>query len=181
MSLDLHASARQAGSARWLDARLFEILGGWVASVPEPQVKVAFASQSHHHGWHAGLWGERLPTLHDVDPATWVAPAPGLEEVMDFLAGATDTIDRLVGVSRVLLPRMSAAHTRHLQVASPVSDGPTLRTLRQVLRDETEDQQTGQRLLDGLLVSPTEQVRAGLFQTVSEFRLKDIGVFREIV
>lgn len=180
MNLDLHATARQAGSARWLDARLFEILGGWVATIPEPEVKIAVAVQSHHHGWHATLWGERLPTLHHVDPASWVAPAPGMEAAMDWLAGVTGTIERLVGVSRVLLPRMSAGHTRHLDAASPVADGPTIRTLRQVLSDETQDQQTGLHLLDGLAVTPADIDRATAFQAAWESRLQEVPVFREI-
>ncbi len=48
--LDLFGTARRAGAARWLDARLFEILGGWVAGVPEPEVKIALATQAGHHG-----------------------------------------------------------------------------------------------------------------------------------
>ena len=38
-----------------------------MAAVPEPEVKIALATQASHHAWHAALWGERLPTLHDVD------------------------------------------------------------------------------------------------------------------
>lgn len=173
--LDLHATARRAGAARWLDARLFEILGGWVASVPEPEVKIALATQAGHHGWHATLWDERLPTLHDVDPAAWVAPAPGVEPAVALLAGADRTVERLVGVHRVLLPRLVAAHAEHLDRASPVADGPTIRTLRLVLSDEVEDQRAGERLLQARLRSRADVERAAAHQAAIESLLVEAG------
>lgn len=174
--LDLQATARRAGAARWLDARLFEILGRWVPSAAEPEVKIALATQASHHGWHAGLWGERLPTLHGVDPASWVGPpSAALEQAVELVAGATATIDRLAGVHRALLPRMAAAHAAHLEAASPVSDAPTIRTLRLVLRDELEDQQAGERLLHGLLRSPADVDLAAAHQAAVESLLAGAG------
>lgn len=173
--MDLQATARRAGAARWLDARLFEVLGGWVPTVPEPEVKIAVATHSAHHGWHASLWDERLPTLHDVDQASWIAAAPGVEAVIERIAAATDTVERLVGVHGVLLPRLSAAHAAHLTSASPVSDGPTIRTLRLVLQDELEDQRAGERLLQSLLRSPDAVERAARHHAAIESRLVEAG------
>ena len=173
--LDLHATARRAGAARWLDARLFEILGGWVASVPEPEVKIHLATQAAHHGWHATLWDERLPTLHDVDPSTWVQPAPGVQPALARLAEATGTVERLVGVHRVLLPRLIAAHAEHAEQASPVCDGPTVRTLRLVLQDEQEDQRAGERLLHQLLQTRADVERAAAHQVAVEALLVEAG------
>jgi hypothetical protein len=173
--LGLQATARRAGAARWLDGRLFEILGGWVASVAEPEVKIALAAQSSHHGWHATLWDERLPTLHDVDRAGWIAPAPGVEPAVERIAAATSTVERLVGVHRVLLPRLAAAHARHLEVASPLADAPTIRTLRLVLQDELDDQRTGERLLQSLLRSTADVERAAAHQAAVECLLVEAG------
>ena len=173
--LDLHGTARRAGAARWLDARLFEILGGWVASVPEPEVKIALATQASHHGWHATLWDERLPSLHDADPAAWVAPAPGVGPVVDLVARAEGTVERLVGVHRVLLPRMVTAHTEHLERVTPVADGPTIRTLRLVLSDEVEDQRNGERLLQGRLRTRADVERAAAHQAAVESLLVEAG------
>jgi hypothetical protein len=173
--MDLHATARRAGAARWLDGRLFEILGGWVASVAEPEVKIALAAHSSHHGWHATLWDERLPTLHDVDPASWIAPAPGVEAAVERIAAATATVERLVGVHRVLLPRLAAAHAQHLDVSSPVADGPTIRTLRLVLQDELDDQREGERLLQALLRAPADVERAAAHQAAVESLLVQAG------
>lgn len=174
--LDLHATARRAGAARWLDARLFEVLGGWVPTVAEPEVKIALAAQASHHGWHAGLWGERLPTLHDTDRASWARPASaGVEEAVALLAGAAGTLERLVGVHRALLPRLVAAHSEHLASTSPVADAPTIRTLRLVLNDEIEDQRIGERLLQPLLSSRAEVERAAAHQAAVESLLVEAG------
>jgi len=174
--IDLHATARRAGAARWLDARLFEILGGWVTGVPEPEVKIALATQASHHGWHATLWGERLPTLHDVEPASWVRPSSaGVEEAVEALAAATGTIERLAGAHRALLPRLTAAHASHLEAASPVADAPTIRTLRLVLRDEVDDQLIGERLLQGLLTTRAAVERAAAQQAAVESLLAEAG------
>ena len=157
----LHTSARRAGAARWLHARLFEILGGWVTTVAEPEAKIALATQSSHHGWHAGLWGERLPTLHGVDPATWVRPASaGVEEAVAALAAAPTTVERLAALHRCLLPRLAAAHADHLERASAVADAPTIRTLGLVLADLNHDQRAGERLLQRLLTDPADVRRA---------------------
>lgn len=174
--LDLHATARRAGAARWLDARLFEIVGGWVAAVPEPEVKIALAAQSSHHGWHAALWGERLPSLHGVDPAAWVRPAStGVEEAVAKLAAAPSTIERLAGLHRCLLPRLAAAHTAHLELASVVADAAVIRTLRLVLADETEDQLTGERLLQRLVADRSDVDRAAAQQAAVECLLVEAG------
>lgn len=173
--LDLHATARRAGAARWLDARLFEILGGWVPSVPEPEAKLAIATHASHHGWHAQLWAERLPTLHGVEREGWVGPAPGIEDAVARLAQTAGTIERLVGVHRVLLPRLMTAHERHLATASPVADGPTIRTLRFVLGDEQEDRRTGERLLQALLRTRADVERAAAAQIEVEALLAEAG------
>ncbi|MEJ7765082.1 MAG: hypothetical protein WKF86_06265 [Acidimicrobiales bacterium] len=176
MPLDLHETARRAGGASWLDARLFEVLGDWVHSTPEPEVKIALATQSSHHGWHATLWADRLPTLHDVEPASWVGPpSAGVQQAVGLLAGATTTIERLAGLHRALLPRLLAAHAGHLEAASPVADAPTIRTLRLVMLDEAEDQRTGERLLQGLLRTRPDVERAAARQAVVEAVLAESG------
>jgi hypothetical protein len=151
------------------------VLGGWVRSTPEAEVKIALAAHASHHGWHATLWAERLPTLHGVDPDSWVRPAPGIEAAVAGAAGATGTVERLVGIHRVLLPRLAAAHADHLDGASALADGPTLRTLRLVLADELDDQRAGERLLQWLLRDRDQVGRAAAHQAVVEAALVEAG------
>ncbi|MDP8954947.1 MAG: hypothetical protein M3N37_08560, partial [Actinomycetota bacterium] len=107
---------------------------------------------------------------------SWVgSPSGELEQAVELVAGAAGTIERLAGVHRVLLPRMAAAHAAHLEAASPVADAPTIRTLRLVLRDELEDQQAGERLLQGLLRTAADVERGTAHQAAVESLLVGAG------
>ncbi len=145
-------AARVIGGYVWLEERLFEILGGWVPSVGEPEVKLHLAADSLQHAWHASFWRERLPALREMEAEAFVAPVgPGVEALVAALQSAASptTIEKLAGVYRVVLPRQVAAYQSHLDQASPVTDGPTIRALHLVLADELADWQAGEVLVQG--------------------------------
>ena len=54
-ALSLDAHARLVGSYQWVEHRLFEILGSWVASEPVPEAQMVFDVFSQQHAWHAEL------------------------------------------------------------------------------------------------------------------------------
>jgi hypothetical protein len=60
----------------------------------------------------------------------------------------------MVAFFRVALPRLVASYVHHESAASRVSERPTLRALRLVLRDETEALVAGEALVQGLLGTP---------------------------
>ena len=136
----------------WLEERLFETLGGWVPDVAEAKVKVHLAACSHHHAWHAALWRERLPELREMVAEGFVAP-PGAREsaFVDALAAASTTVEKLVGVYRVALPRQFGVYTRHRAEASAITDGPTIRALDLVLADQVADWCAGEVLIQSVL------------------------------
>jgi len=160
----IEESGRRIGHHAWIEMRLFETVGGWVASVPELEAKPVLAAQSHHHAWHAELWHGLLPSLPGVRTADLIAPADdAAQTLVDALAappGEGGTVDRLVGLYRVTLPALVATYTDHLDRTSPVADGPTIRALRLVLADEEDDRRAGDALLDALLTGPDERARA---------------------
>src|SRR3989454_8468958 len=67
-SFTVEESARRVGNYKWVETRLFEVLGGWVATVPELDVKMRLGTHCYHHAWHAGLWHKRLPELPEINP-----------------------------------------------------------------------------------------------------------------
>ncbi len=178
-ALSLHAQARLAGSHQWIERRLFEVLGSWVASEPVPEAQMLFDVYSQQHAWHAALFAERLPALDSVDPATLVLPpSTEVDRMMALLAGvvpddarsitdgnlmpraggpdvpARGTLPRLVGIGRVVLARLVTGYSLHLRRLSPVADAPMIRCLRLVLRDETEEWQALEALTQALLRRP---------------------------
>jgi hypothetical protein len=107
----LAETARWIGAARWLELRCFELLGGWVVTTPESDVKLAFARQSHHHAWHAELFERVLPSANGFAADGLVtAPDDAWSALIDALAALSATNDRLVGAYEVLMPAKVAEY-----------------------------------------------------------------------
>ena len=134
-----------AGHFAWLERRLFEVLGAWVPSVPEPEVKVLLRAQSHEHAWHADLWDDLVEAGRAV-PST----GDGLAGVVDAVAAPAGTAERLAGMYRVLLPRLVDAYGGLSDAAVPASDGPLVRALGLMLADDVSAIEDAERLLGGL-------------------------------
>lgn len=160
----LEETARRAGHYRWIEMRLFEVLGGWVATVPELEVKVRLGTHCYHHAWHAELWQERLPELREMDPdRLTVAPNDEMVAFVDALAEPEApelTIEKLVGVYRVLIPAKVAAYTYHRNNTSTIADAPTIRSLKFILQDEVDDWRDGEMMLQSLIETEDELARA---------------------
>jgi hypothetical protein len=166
-AVSLVEAARVVGGYAWWEERLFETLGAWVPVVPEAEVKLRLAADSHHHAWHASLWRERLPELREMQGQQFVvAPAerPGSAAFVAAVGAAPTTIEKLVGVYRVALPRQVATYQRHLDRASAVADGPTIRALELVLADELADWRRGELLIQDHLSSAGDVERGAAHQ-----------------
>ena len=157
-------SARRVGNYKWIEMRLFEALGGWVATVPELDVKMRLGTHCYHHAWHAELWNKRLPELREMNTERLTEPPN--DAMVAFIDAVRDpeapelTIEKLVGVYRVLIPRKIAAYTFHLNATSRITDAPTMRSLKFILQDEFEDWREGEMLLQSLISTPEEVERA---------------------
>lgn len=157
-------TARRIGNYRWTEMRLFEALGGWVATIPELDVKMVLGRHCYHHAWHAELWTKRLPELREMNVERMTQPAN--DEMVAFVKALTEpeapelTIEKLVGVYRVLIPRTIAAYTYHLNGTSAITDSPTQRSLSHALQDEFEGWRDGEMLLQSLIDAPDKVERA---------------------
>src|SRR5829696_5976032 len=143
-SFNVEETARRVGHYKWIEMKLFEALGGWIATVPELDVKMRLGTHCYHHAWHADLWNKRL-----TEPAN--------DELVTFVGAMTEpeapelTLEKLVGVYRVLIPHKIAAYTYHRNNTSRITDAPTIRSLGFILQDEIEDWRDGEMLIQSLL------------------------------
>ena len=114
-AFSVEETARRAGHYKWTEMKLFEALGGWIATVPELDVKMRLGTHCYKHAWHAELWHKRLPELREMNPDRLTLPAN--DAMVRFIDAMTEpeapdqTIEKLVGVYRVLIPRFIAAYT----------------------------------------------------------------------
>ena len=154
--LGIDDTAAIVGARCWLEAACFELLGGWVSTVPEPAAKLLLARHSRHHGEHAELLAGVLPATRAHDPARLVAPSD--ERWVAALAAARGadgdaTVERLAGAYQSLLPRLVGDADLLLDETRPWCDGPLARRLLVVLEDERADLAEGLTLLETLLAA----------------------------
>jgi len=178
-AFNVEETARRVGNYKWIEMRLFEALGGWVATVPELDVKMRLGTHCYQHAWHSELWHKRLPELREMNPERLTVPAN--DEVAAFMSALTapeapdQTIEKLVGVYRVLIPHKIAAYTFHLNNTSTITDAPTIRSLKLILNDEFEDWRDGEMMIQSLLESEEEVRRAADHQALLEGMLLKAG------
>ncbi len=160
----MEESAARVGNYKWIEMKLFEALGGWVATVPELDVKMRLGTHCYHHAWHAELWHKRLPELREMNPERLTLPPN--DELVTFVEALTEpedkdmTIEKLTGVFRVLIPHKIAAYTYHLNNTSTITDAPTIRSLKFAIHDEVEDFTDGTLMLTSMITTPEEVDRA---------------------
>jgi hypothetical protein len=96
---------------------------------------------------------------------------PPNDELVAFVDAMTEpeapetTIEKLVGVYRVLIPAKIAAYTYHRNNTSTITDAPTIRSIDFALQDEFEDWRDGEMILQSLIETPEEIDRANAHQT----------------
>lgn len=160
--LTLEDAARVAGHARWLEDRLFAVVGEWVAAEDDPEAKALFAAHALRHAWHASVWRDRFPRVAHLDADALTVPAsPGVTAAVDDLVAATgagpEATARRLSLLAQLLTLLVAAYRDRIARAHPLADGPTVRWLGLVLADE---------------VAALDAVRSGLSGKGAESRLR---------
>ena len=136
----LLVGARVLGHLAWVERRLHGVLGGWVASTPEPAVAVLLHRNAQHHPRRSAALGDRLPLLRELPrDQLVVAPGPGVEAALDGLGPIASTDARLDATYGVVVPELLAAYRSFVGRLTPVADAPLLRWLPVLERDLAAD------------------------------------------
>ncbi len=133
------------------EGSLYEAVGSWVASTPEPGPKIYFDACSQHHAWRATLWQQRLPEEGARDGA---GLSPAATAALSAVAGA-GAAAKLAVYCRVVLARAAIAYGAWRRQCSAASDRPVARALDIAKADVMTDWIEGEELLQGLF--STEQ------------------------
>lgn len=139
--------ARRLGGLRWVESELFAVSGGWVPSTVEPDVRVMWAVQSQHHGWHAEVLRDRLPELRHLDVDTLTSGPAGWETTLPAVAALTATPERLSGWFDLVVPALVSEYESLAEQLDDVATPGLRRWLDHVLLDERADLADGRRLL----------------------------------
>jgi hypothetical protein len=153
------------------------MMAGWIALTPELQVKLEMARQVYEDALHTDALGKRLGELRSqaqVSKPVNDAFATFMNTIEDKEEWE-DTIERLVGIYRVLKPHLIAHYSAHIAAANPVYEPPTLRILARLVDEEKRHVERGSVLLDDLLDSPEKHRRASRWESHLEELLAAAG------
>jgi hypothetical protein len=167
-------NSQRLANYRYLEIQLMEMIGGWSHTTPHLAFKATFGYHVYDHAQAANLLGERLEQLRSgrefQEPAT-----DEFAHLCEYIWNLTDTVDRLVAVYRVLEPHLVSTYVYHADATDPLTDTPTVRSLRQLGAFGQSHAAWGQAVLDGLTKSPESRRRAFDVQADIEGRLVDCG------
>lgn len=152
---------------KWCEQQFSAALGGWGATIPELDVKAMLGRHTYEHAWHADLWRQRLPELREANEDRAEPANDAFKHFMEELTSpdAPDvTIEKLVGIYRVLVPHLMAVYTFHQKVTSDIVDAPTVRILKFMLDDDHIQFVEGEMMIEDLARTPELRERAGKWQ-----------------
>src|SRR5262245_31769546 len=155
-------SARLLRNYRYATERMMRILGGWLALTPELSAKLLMGRHVWDNAQHADAFGKRLPELRSRAQVSEPS-SPAFVAFMNVLEepeAPGQTVDRLVGVYRVLKPHLLGTYQRQLDLANEVYEPPTRRVLTRVIDDERRHVAAGEIVLRHLLRGGVGEDRA---------------------
>jgi 1,2-phenylacetyl-CoA epoxidase catalytic subunit len=162
---------------RFAEERMMRMMAGWIALTPELPIKLEMAKQVYEDALHTDALGKRMPELRaqaQVSKAANEQFAVFIQEIEDKEEWE-DTIERLVGIYRVLKPHLISHYSAHVTAANPVYEPPTIRILARMLEEEKAHVEKGLVLLDDLLDSAETHRRASRWQSHLEDLLAASG------
>lgn len=132
--MTIDETAARLGALVAAERRLFEVLGGWVTTTPEPDAKVVFARLSRYHGEHAVTLAGLLPDTRDHDPDSLVALID--DDPLAAVLGAESTAERIAAVTGDVAAAHLGRIEAHLADCSTVRDAPAMRALVAILAED---------------------------------------------
>jgi 1,2-phenylacetyl-CoA epoxidase catalytic subunit len=161
---------------RYAEERMMRMMAGWIALTPELAVKLEMAKQVYEDALHTDALGKRLPELR-----AQIASKPPNAEFVTFMNAIEDkeewedTIERLVGIYRVLKPHLISHYSAHVATTNPVYEPPTTRILHRLVEEEKLHVERGLVLLNDLLDTREKHHRAVEWQAHLEELLAAAG------
>lgn len=162
---------------RYAEEHMMRIMAGWIALTPELTVKLELGRQVWECAQHADMLGKRLPELR----ARAQVSEPPNETFVAFMSTLAEreqpeeTIERLVGLYRVLKPHLLSMYAQHLSACNPVYEPPTIRMLERLVHETQEHILKGQILLEDMACTVPTRERAVLWQLALEKQLVAAG------
>lgn len=179
---DVETTARRLRNYRYAEEWMMMIMGGWIATIPEIPVKTGLGKIIYQDSIHADWLGKRLPELRGGRSLRG-ASLPGNEGFAAFIQELAApeapelTIEKLVGIFKVLKPHLIDTYERNARETDQISDAPTVELLYDIVAKERQHVAWGDEVLRALCNTDGRRARAlAREQQVSQLLEKCGGV-----
>src|SRR5688572_27955344 len=119
------------------------LLGGWLAKIPEFDLKFVIGILVRPDAKHADSLRLRTAELR-VTADSDRRPPVEVQRFLDALDEAATPLQFLTGIYRVTKPRLVSAIRYHMTVTDPFCDAPPIRVLKPIVEEETEQIRWGE-------------------------------------
>lgn len=134
MGFSIRDKADRIGGFRHVSVFLMETLAAWIPTTAELEAKVLFGRHVWVFAQHADQLGRRTGELRA--PAQYShPPTQEYQRVLETLAEAAATLDRVAGVYDAFLPDFERRLQAHAQAVDAIDDEPSVRIIERILFD----------------------------------------------
>ena len=147
---DVKEAARRVVRYETVTFHLMRLLGGWLAKIPEFELKFEIGRHVWQDAQAAESLRQRTSELRVPAEADRRVPAE-VQRFLDELDAAETPLQFLVGVYRVTKPRLVSAMQYHAVVTDQVCDAPTVRSLRPIVAELAYQIHWGEAAIEALI------------------------------
>lgn len=143
----------------YLESRMNEVFAANIPRTPEWEVKCALGLHAWLDAEHSSLLRERVAEMRNPPLHLNRVPDDRLEDWLEEVIRAQDSVELLAGVYRVVKPALVRSMERYLEESNPLADHPTYRILKWVIQEEKEMIAWGEQAILALSGSTEAKVR----------------------
>lgn len=136
----------------YIKTRLVEIFSAHITGTPEWEIKAGFSLHLWLEAEHCAMIRRRVGEMREPPLQLDQVPDENLKVWLDELLRARNSIERIVGIYRVVKAGLIQAFKEHLERTNPLIDHPTVRILRIILLEEEEMRVWGEKVIQALLL-----------------------------
>lgn len=174
-TFDVREAGRRVVRYQMVTFQTMRLLGGWLAKIPEYELKLEIGRHVWQDAQAAEALKQRTAELRIPADADRRPPVE-IQRCLDAVDEADTPLQFLVGIYRVVKPRLSAAMQYHAAATDPVCDAPTVRVLRFVVAELAEQIAWGEAAIQALCADDPERVtQAVTWQARLETLLAEAG------
>ena len=171
---DVVETASRLSNYRYLEIQTMEMLAGWCHTTPEISIKASWGQHVYEDAQRADAIGHRLDGLRSRRDRADV-PNDAFVRLCEKIWQADSTLERLIGVYRVLKPHLCSTYLYHMGCCDPLSDEATRRLLASMSTAVQSQINWASGVIDSYLADPQNRARAHEWQAELEEALYACG------